>query len=168
MKSFYFFLISICFYGGAFAQIEGVSKIYAYKQKLKLGTVRVDESGREVPRKPQYNYFIYLASTTSVKPIEIWINGEAYVPTVSKVTVTPVEYTNAFDPNQSKILVPKIGKNVLQLSPSLTKINKPSLKGKTLSEKNELVIIYQGSGKIDKPYYKVVSKLTELDPVDMQ
>jgi hypothetical protein len=56
----------------------------------------------------------------------------------------------------------------LQLSPSLNKINKPSLKGKTLSEKNELAIIYQGSGKIDKPYYKAVSKLTELDPVDMQ
>lgn len=168
MKSFYFFLISICFYGGAFAQTEGASKIYVYKQKVKPGTVRVDESGREVQRKSQYNYFIYLASTTSVKPIEIWINGEAYVPTVNKVAVTPVKYTTAFDRNQSKILVPKIKKNVLQLSPSLNKISKPSLKGKTLSEKNELAIIYQGSGKIDKPYYKAVSKLTELDPVDMQ
>jgi hypothetical protein len=168
MKPFYFFLISICFYAGAFAQTEGVSKIYAYKQKVQPGIVRVDEGGREVQSKPRYNYFIYLASNTSVKPIEIWINGEAYIPTVNKVAVTPVEYTAAFDRDQSKILVPKIKKNVLQLSPSLNKIDKPSLKGKTLSAKNELVIVYLGSSKIYKSYYKAISKLKELDPVDMQ
>jgi hypothetical protein len=52
MKPVYFFLISICFYGGAFAQTEGASKIYAYKQRVKPGTVRVDESEERFRENP--------------------------------------------------------------------------------------------------------------------
>ena len=48
---------------------------------------------------------------------------------------------------------------------SLNKIQEPSQKGKKLSKKNELVIIYKGSGKL---YYKTVSKLEQLDNLAMQ
>jgi hypothetical protein len=165
MKQFYFVLIAVCFSVFSFSQTEGASKIYGYKQKVLPGNVRVDENGREVQRKPQYNYFIYLASTSKVTPVEIWFNGEAYAPIVNKVS-SPVEYTNpGSGDDTSKVLVPKTSRNVLQLNPSLNKIQKPSPKGKTLSAKNELVIIYKGNGK---QYYKTVSKLAELGHLAMQ
>jgi hypothetical protein len=164
MKQFYFLLVAVCISVFSLAQTEGASKIYGYKQKIIPGTIRVDENGRQVQRKPQYNYFIYLASASKVTPVEIWINGEAYTPIVNNVSTTPVEYNH---PNggKPKILVPKTSRTVLQLSPSLNKIQEPSQKGKKLSKKNELVIIYKGSGKL---YYKTVSKLEQLDNLAMQ
>jgi hypothetical protein len=165
MKCFYFLLFLICLCTVSVAQSEGASKIYGYKQKVQPGTVRVDDNGREVQRKSQYNYFIYLASTSKVTPVEIWLNGQPYAPIVNKVS-SPVEYTNpTFGDNKLKLLVPKTSRNVLQLSPSLNKIQKPSAKGKTLSTKNELAIIYKGNGKL---YYKALSKLNELDALAMQ
>jgi len=166
MKQFYFLLMAVLISFFSFAQVEGASKIYGYKQKVMPGTVRVDENGREVPRKPQYNYFIYLASTCKVTPIEIWINGEDYSVTVNSVSTTPVKYTNPTSgDNKPQILVPKTTRRVLQLGPSLNNMQKPIQKGKTLSAKNELVVIYKGNGKL---YYKTISKLSELDPVAMQ
>ena len=166
MKQFYFLLIAISVSVFSFAQTEGTSKIYGFKQRVMPGMVRVDENGREVQRKPQYNYFIYLASASTVTPIEIWINGEAYSPIVNNVSATPVEYTNPTSgDNKSKVLVPKTKQHVLQLSPSLNKIQKPTQKGKMLSAKNEMVIIYKGNGKL---YYKKLSELSELEPVHMQ
>jgi len=166
MKQFYFLLVAITFSFLSFAQTEGASKIYGYKQRVMPGTVRVDENGREQRRQPQYNYFIYLASTTKVSPIEIWINGEAYSVIVATKSATPVKYTH---PNSGdtipKILVPKTTRRVLQLGPSSGKIQKPTLKGKTLASKNELVVIYKGNGKM---YYKTISKLDELEPLAMQ
>jgi hypothetical protein len=165
MKRFYFLVLLICLYTVSVAQSEGASKIYGYKQKVQPGTVRVDDNGREVQRKLQYNYFIYLASTSKVTPVEIWLNGEAYAPLVNKVS-SPVEYTNPTSgDNKLKVLVPKTNRNVLQLSPSLNKIQKPSAKGKILSAKNELIIIYMGNGK---QYYKTVSKLGQFDHLAMQ
>jgi hypothetical protein len=169
MKHFYFLVILICLYTVSVAQTEGASKIYGYKQKVQPGTVRVDDNGREVKRPTQYNYFIYLASNIQVRPVEIWINGVAYSPIINKVSTTPVEYTNPTSgENKSRVLVPRTKQSVLQLSPSLIKIVNPSQKGKTLSAKNELVVIYGGSSKIYKPYYKIISKLDELDPINMQ
>jgi hypothetical protein len=130
------------------------------------GMVLVDRNGREIPPRTNYNYFIYLASTTRVKPIEIWINGQAYAPLVNKIASTPVEYTNPTSgDNKPEILVPKMKRNVLQLSPSLNKIEKTTTKGKILSAKNELVVIYQGNGRL---YYKTLPKLKELGPLSMQ
>lgn len=165
MKQFYLLLIAACFSVFSFAQKEGASKVYGYKQKVMPGTIRVDEYGREVQRKPQYNYFIYLASTSQVTPVEIWINGESYAPIVNNVSNTPVKYSHPTSGNGEKVLVPKTTRKVLQLSPSLNKIQKPVQQGKTLSAKNELVIIYKGNGKL---YYKALSKLNELDALAMQ
>lgn len=166
MKQFYFLLIAITFSVFSFAQTEGASKIYGYKQKVMPGTIRVDDSGREIKRPTQYNYFIYLTSNTQVKPIEIWINGVAYSPIVNNVSTTPVEYINPTSgDNKPNVLVPKTSKKVLQLSPSLNKIQKPTQKGKSLSSKNELVIIYKGNSKL---YYKVLPNLNGLEAVHMQ
>lgn len=165
MKKFYFLLIAVCFSAFSFAQTEGASKIYGYKQKVMPGTIRVDENGREIQRKPQYNYFIYLASTSKVTPVEVWINGESYAPIVNKVATTPVKYSHPTSGDPEKVLVPKTTRKVLQLSPSLNKIQNPLQKAKKLSSKYELVIIYKGG---DKLYYKAVSKLNELDVLAMQ
>ena len=166
MKQFYFLLIAINFSVFSFAQTEGASKIYGYKQKLMPGMVRVDANGREVPRQPHYNYFIYLASTNKVTPVEIWINGEAYSPIVNAVSSTPVEYTNPTSGDNKAIeLVPKTTRKVLQVGPSLNKMQKPTQKGKSLSKKNELVIIYKWNGRW---FYKTLTQLNELDAVHMQ
>jgi hypothetical protein len=165
MNNFYLLMFSICFCTASLAQTEGASKLYGYRQKVMPGTIRVDDNGKEIPRKSQYNYFIYLSSTTKVSPVELWINGEVYSVTVNEVS-TPVEYSHPSTANnRPKILVSKTNNHVLQLSPSLNKIQKPNPKGKSLSAKNEMVIIYKGGGKW---YYKVVSKLGELDPLAMQ
>jgi len=166
MKQFYFLFIAILASFFSFAQVEGASKIYGYKQKVMPGTIRVDENGNPAPRKTIYNYYIYLASTSKVTPVEIWINNEPYDVTINEVKTTPVEYTNpTSDAGKSKILVPKTTRRVLQLTPALNKIQKPTLKGKALSVKNELVIIYKGNRKL---YYKTVSKLSVLEPLSMQ
>ena len=165
MKQFYLLVLSICFCATSIAQTEGGSKLYGYKQKVMPGTIRVDDNGREMPRKSQYNYFLYLASTTKVTPVELWINGEVYSVTVNEVS-TPVEYNHPSSSNNNpKILVSKTNRHVLQLGPSLNKIQKPNPKGKSLSAKNEMVIIYKGGSKW---YYKAVSKLGELEPLAMQ
>ena len=166
MKRPYFLLAAVLFSALCFAQTEGASKVYGYKQRVMPGMARVDKSGREIPPRTNYNYFIYLASTTRVTPVEIWVHGEAYSPLVSKIPSTPVEYTNPTSgDNVPQILVPKMKRNVLQLSPSPDKIERATAKGKALSAKNELVIIYKGNGKL---YYKTVSKLKELIPLSMQ
>ena len=166
MKKIYFLVIAIIFSIFSFAQKEGASKIYGYKQKVLPGTVRVDAAGRELPRKPKYNYFIYLTSTSKVDPVEIWINGEVYSVISNAVSTTPVEYTNpTIGGAKSQVLLPKTKRRVLQLGLSFNKIENPTSKGKTLSEKNELVVIYKGNGKL---YYKTISKLKDLGSVAMQ
>lgn len=165
MKRFYLLLVSICLCAAAFAQIEGASKIYGYKQKVRPGTIRVDDNGREVPSEPMYNYFIYLASSTKVVPVEIWINGEVFEVNVNTVSSTPVKYVNPMSGNNAEILVPKTTRKVLQLTASTNKAQKPNQKGKALSAKNELVIIYKGNGKY---YYKTLATLKELEPLAMQ
>ena len=166
MKQFYFLLMAITFSVFSFAQKEGASNIYGFKQKVMPGMVRVDESGRETQRQVQYNYFIYLASASKVTPVEIWLNGEAYSVIVNTILTTPVEYTNPTSgDSKSKLLVPKTTRRVLQLAPSLNKIQKPTQKGKLLSSKDEMIIIYKGNGKL---YYKALSKLKELEPLAMQ
>ncbi len=165
MNHFYLLVLSVFFCTASIAQTEGASKVCGYKQKVMPGTIRVDDNGKEMPRKSQYNYFIYLASTTKVTPVELWINGEVYSVTVNKVS-TPVEYGHpSYANNTPKILVSKTNRHVLQLGPSLNKIQKPNPKGKSLSAKKEVVIIYKGGGKL---YYKAVSKLGELEPLAMQ
>jgi hypothetical protein len=165
MKQFYILLAAFAFSVQIFAQTEGASKVYGYKQAVLPGTVRVDDNGNELPRKKQYNYFIYLASSTRVTPVEIWINGEPYFAEAISVTA-PVEYTHPTSGNlKVKILVPKTTRRVLQLSSTGKKVQKPNKKGKLLSKKNELVIIYKGNGKL---YYKTITNLTELERVAMQ
>jgi hypothetical protein len=166
MKQFYFLLIILTLSTLAFSQTEGASKLYGYRQAITPGTIRVDKNGNQVRPRPNYNYFIYLASSSTVSPAEIWINGQAYSVTSTAVSNTPVEYKNptAAD-GKSKILVPKTNKRVVQLSSSSTPVKNPTKKGQALSAKNELVIIYKGQGKL---YYKTVSKFSELEAISMQ
>lgn len=166
MKQLSLLLIIISLTLSSFAQKEGASKLYGYKQKVLPGTVRVDAVGKELPRKPRYNYFIYLASNTRVEPVEIWVNGECYSVGSTEGATTPIEYSNpTIGGGKSQILVPKTKRRVLQLNPSLNKIKAPTSKGKTLSAKNELVVIYKSDGKL---YYKTESKLNDLESVAMQ
>lgn len=165
MKQFYFLIIAVCLSFFSYSQVEGASKIYGYEQAVLPGTIRTDDNGKPMQRKQQFNYFIYLASSLKVTPVEIWISREASSVTAVNAA-SPVEYKNPTSlENKSKTLVPKTSKKVLQLSSSGKKVEKPTQKGKLLSTKNELVIIYRCKGKL---YYKTISKLKELEPVAMQ
>ena len=165
MKQLYFLLIALAFSLLSYAQIEGASKLYAYKQQQTPGTVRRDDNGNERPRVQQFNYFIYLVSKSAVVPTEIWINGQAYSVKAYQQS-PPVEYRhpNSAD-TKPQILVPKTTSRVLQLSPTQDKIETPNRKGKTLASKNELVVIYKANKKW---YYKTVPKMKALEPLMMQ
>ena len=166
MKQFYFLLTAIIFSIAAYAQKTGSAQLYAYRQAVLPGTVRVDDNGREFPRKPQYNYYIYLVSPAKVSPLEIWVDGQAYNVNTSNIAATPVEYTNpTTGENQSKILVPKSTKKVWQVHLAAEKIHEMNAQGKNLSDKNQLVIIYKCGNKI---YYKTALKFSELEPLAMQ
>lgn len=165
MKRLYFLFVALAFSLFSIAQTQGASKLYGYKQKQTPGTIRVDDNGNERPRAPQFNYYIYLVSKSTVIPSEIWVNGQPYSAKASQQS-TPVEYRH---PNSAEtkpqILVPKTSNRVLQLTPTQDKIEKPTTKGKNLASKNELVVIYKANNKW---YYKAVSKMKELEPVMMQ
>ena len=164
MKQFYFFLLAIALSGFSHAQTAGASTVYGYRQQVMPGIIRAGIDGKETPRKPQYNYFIYLACASKLTPVEIWIDGEPY--SVSAATVSsPVKYTNPTSGDITpQILVPKTTKKLVQLNPVNT-LQKPSQKGRTLSAKNKLVIIYRSNGKL---YYKTLSNFSEIQPVVMQ
>jgi len=165
MKQFYFLLIALGLSCFSNAQTKEASKIYGYKQPVLPGTIRTDDNGKPMPRKQQFNYFFYIVSSSKINPLEIWINGEADSVTAINIS-SPVQYKNPTSlENKSKTLVPKTSKKVLQLNASGKKVEKPTQKGKLLSTKNELVIIYSCNGKL---YYKAISKLNELEPVAMQ
>jgi hypothetical protein len=165
MKQFYFLLTALALSILSYSQTEGASKIYGYRQPIMPGTIRADKNGNQVRPKPNYNYFIYLASTSKVSPVEIWIKGQAYSVTSAAVSSTPVEYKNPTSAeSKSKILVPKTNRRVLQLNSSAA-LKNPTSKGKALSANNDLVIIYKGNGKL---YYKTLSKFSELEAVAMQ
>ncbi len=166
MKQFLFLLFPFCLSTAGNAQTEGASRLYGYKQEVKPGTIRVDDSGNEIPRKKQFNYFIYLASSVKVDIQEIWINGEVYSAEARKVASTPVEYIDPTSGDHTPVvLVPRTTKNVLQLNSSGKKIDKFNNKGQLLSRKNELVIIYSANGKL---YYKALLRLESLKRVAMQ
>jgi hypothetical protein len=151
------------------AQSEGASKLYGFKQVVIPGNIPkkiIEENGKEikVEAKQHYNYFIYLVSSTSVTPTEIWLNGKAFSATAVSVS-SPVEYVNPTEGNKTTVLVPGTNKKVLKISLSGEGLASPTSKGKSLASKNELVIIYKGGGKT---YYKAAKKLTELDAAHMQ
>jgi hypothetical protein len=164
MKAIYFSAVALFLSITGMAQVEGASKLYGYKQEVMPGTIRVDENGNQVRPKPRYNYFIYLSSSTKVIPTEVWIDGKAYSVNASPVAKTPVEYKNPTSTEKAKILVPKTTRFVLQLLP-VAELSQASSKGKTLSEKNQLVVIYKGG---QKNYYKALAKFTMLEMLAMQ
>lgn len=166
MKQFYFLSAAIIFSIAAYTQKEGNAQLYAYRQSVLPGTVRVDENGREVPRKPQYNYYIYLVSSAKIFPVEAWIDGKAYHVNAA-MSSTPVEYKNPTSgENKPKVLVPKTTKKVWQLHLASEKINQiKNAMQKNVSDKNQLVIIYKCGKTL---YYKSVLKFLELEPLAMQ
>lgn len=164
MKTIYILAAALLFSISTFAQVEGASKLYGYRQEVMPGTIRVDENGNQIRPQPRYNYFIYLASSTKVVPTEIWIDGKAFKVGVNTVAETPVKYKNPTSTEKAKTLVPKTTRRVLQLLP-MGELTETSTKGKTMSAKNELVVIYKGGSKT---YYKALSNFTMLDILAMQ
>jgi len=166
MKQIYLLIIALAVSIVSVAQTQGASTLYGYRQEVLPGMVRVDKSGREVPRQPNYNYFIYLASPRKVTPVELWINGEVHSVSSTNVSTTPVKYTHPTSgSNKAIVLVPRTNRKVLQLSAGGSKVQKPSVKGRALSEKNQLVIVYRSNGRL---YYKTLRKFLELEHVAMQ
>ena len=170
MKSFLFILF-IFLSHVATAQTKGTVTVYAYKQGVAPGAVpkQTMEDGKLVsaPIKPNYNYFTYTASSTTIYPSEIWINKEHFSVSYQKVQ-SPVEISNSdmiLNPT-STVLVPKTSKTVLQVTPKdfikTSRNNKTSAK---LSKSNELVLVYKSKGRF---YYVAVKKLKQLQAAAMQ
>lgn len=126
--------------------------------------MRRTDDGRETGSKTRFNYFIYLASSSKVTPIELWINGEPFS-VMTKPVASPVIYHHPNSGDRPEILVPETRRSVWQLTPSAKAIETLTKGGKHLSSKNELVIIYRSGGKL---YYKAIPKLSELERVAMQ
>jgi hypothetical protein len=151
----------------AFAQTKGSAKLYGYKEGVVSGRppkTAIDESGHEKKEagRSAYNYFIYISSSSSITPVELWINGISYAVKTSTVAKTPVERkneNNAAKPS-TKVLVPKTKSKVWLLTPAPS-LKAANAKGKELAKTNELVVIYTFKGK---QYYTSLRSLTALEP----
>lgn len=171
MKKFFFTFFVLAGFLSCKAQSKGSISLYGYKQAVLPGTIPkgvTDENGKEVEieYKPRYNYFIYTASNARIYPVEIWINGQAYAVKTNEISQTPVEHfnpTGSPENGEKTILVPKTSKKVIQitLAPSISTQN---AKAKTLSDTNELVLIYKQNGR---SYYSSLKKIKELEAVAM-
>lgn len=153
-----------------FAQTAGTAKLYGYKQPVTQGASPqkgIDEQGKETATemKQRFNYLIYLASNSIIYPSEVWINGKAYSATFTPVTSTPVKHEVMAPGDTVTVLVPKTTQRVIriQLAPAIQ--NKLTEKGKILSGKNELVVIYKSAGKF---YYRTIAKMNTVEAIPMQ
>jgi hypothetical protein len=170
MRKILFLLFT--FSAGSFvsAQTKGSAKIYGYKEPVSgaVSQRAIDENGKPVVSDAvgRFNYFIYLVTPNRVYPSELWLNGEVYSAKIETVK-TPVVRKNFNNPSepQSTELVPATTQQVTRLSPGPAINDKLSEKGKSLSEENELVVVYKQNGKF---YYQTVSSLTLLEIAALQ
>jgi hypothetical protein len=161
------FIIVLNFYLPSLAQKAGSATLYAYKQEVIQGKALgiVDEPAtKDTMVKTPFNYFIYLVSPSSLTPCEVWINGTVFSVTALPVTTTPV-IQETISGAKGKVLVPATTRRVLQLFISDKEVSAPCKKGKSLSQKNELVIIYMLRGK---SYYAKLDKVPEIEAAVMQ
>ncbi|MFL5741755.1 MAG: hypothetical protein ACJ75B_16125 [Flavisolibacter sp.] len=172
MKQLYITLLAMACSLISFAQSKGSAKLYGFKESVSVGKApshSIDESGaqkNEVPRA-RHNLFIYLESSTSVVPTEMWIAGQKFSVRVDTVKKTPVERSNYSMPGRPKtvVLVPATKKTLLQLTPVSAKQEGQQDKLKKLITDNELLVLYKQKGKV---YYSSLKTLTALAPVAMQ
>jgi hypothetical protein len=169
-KTLFLFLLPIFSFVLSFAQAKiSVKELYAYKQANLPGIQPNTSEGEGVKEtKTTYNYLFYFISPRSEKTTvtELWISGEKFIvksETIKKTPVYKISYTAASG-NDSLTLVPFTKNNVLLVYPS-GKVKGSATMSKYLSDlisKHELVITYYRNGR---KYYKVIKKITELEPV---
>jgi hypothetical protein len=96
----------------------------------------------------------------------MWIAGTLWAVKQETVGQTPVAITYE-EPDTPKeiILVPQTTDKVLQISPVENTWGKPSVSKPSLSEKNELVVVYRLQGKV---YSKAVKKINVLRTAVLQ
>lgn len=163
------FLISIM---PAMAQTEGKAKLYGFKEPVSKGVApqkTIDEKGNEstATGNQSFNYFIYLVSSSRVYPSEMWIHGQPYSVNLETIKATPVirkNYNNPSDPALTE-LVPKTSDQVIMLKPAPAVHEKLTDRGRELSAKNELVVVFKQNGRF---YYNTLSKFTVLEVAALQ
>jgi hypothetical protein len=172
MKRTFLFALTFLF---SFVGLRAQSgnKLYGYSQIIIPGIAakgNIGENGNGIKQKkePNYQYRIYLTTTSAAKiyPIELWIKGQPYSVKTEKVTKTQVEDVD-FSTREGKttVLVPKTTANVFQWLPTSYTADKNLQKARDLASTNELVAVYKQGGKT---YYKTLKRLTVLPPQSRQ
>jgi hypothetical protein len=168
-KTFFLLLLPLFSFLLSFAQEKNSLKsLYAYKQANLPGiqpNTLENESVKEI--KTTYNYMFYFVSpgTEKINIKELWISGEKFAvksESVKKLPVYKISYTAASG-NDSLTLVPFTKNTVLLVYPvgKSKESGKISMYLSDLISKHELVITFYRNGK---KYYKVLKRITELEP----
>jgi len=157
MKKILLFTFLLFTASALFAQKKGTVKIDAYKQSVIAGKAPggiITEGGTapEAKHKASEAIFIYTSSSVMIEPLSIWIKGKEYRVEAEKVT-TPVML------HPKKELVPRTTNKVLRLIPKDGLPKKHFAMGKSLANKNDVVVFYVQNGKY---YYAIVEKFSSL------
>ena len=145
-------------------------KVFAYEQDNLPGTRPagvVDENGKPIKKAaPKKNYLIYLTlkQKYSIKPVQIFIRGQAYEVGTTSVRKSPVEYIDTMVPkNPDKtVLVPATDNKVLEVSvaePSLGQKKTSTIQN--LTAKNDVVVAYMWN---NKKYFVTLKQIKKLAP----
>src|SRR5215211_2849795 len=168
-----YYIILILFFTVSIAQAQNNVRLYAYTQDVTPGIAAKerDQDGKIIKKTTDktYHYFMYLASSSKSKiyPVALWIKGEQVGVKSEAVNTIPVVLTTdngTLQPNEV-ILVPKTKAKVFQLTGTSGGTSKEFPKAKTLSNTNELVLVYKLNGKF---YYASQKKFAELSPSTLQ
>jgi len=161
-------LFSAIFIVGLNLFAQPTVKIFAYEQDNLPGTRPagvVDENGKPIKKAaPKKNYFIYLSfkQKYSIKPVQIFIKGQAYEVGSCTLKKTPVEYIDNMIPNNSgkRILVPATNDIALEIpvaEPSAGQKKTSNLQ--KLTAKNDVVVAYTWK---NKTYYATMKQIKKL------
>jgi len=143
-------------------------KIYAYEQDNLPGTRPagvVDENGKPIKKAaPKKNYLIYLSlkQKYSVKPVQIFIKGQAFEVGSISVRKSPVEYIDTMVPNNAEkiVLVPVTDNKVMEVpvaEPSLAQKKTSTIQN--LTSKNDVVVAYMWN---NKKYFVTLKQIKKL------
>jgi hypothetical protein len=149
---------------GVLAFAQPTLKLYGYSQITTPGTIRVDipENGGQQTKAPLFftNYYIFIgtASSITIQPKEIWVEGKWRKVSSLEVVITPF-----ISGPKKEVLVPSTKLKVRQLNTGDTLSNvKPSAALIKMMKNNELIISYIWKGK---KYYAALKKLTVLEKI---
>ena len=116
-------LLSTTFIVGLNLFSQPTVKIFAYEQDNLPGTRPagvVDENGKPLKKAaPKKNYFLYLSFKPkySIKPVQIFIKGQAFEVGAFSARTAPVEYVDNMVPKnpEKTVLVPSTSDKVLEV-----------------------------------------------------